>query len=213
MKMKRLGIYLIVIVCLIACRELKSSNELTSKDFNLNDIFPVYSIQELEYSKIVDAVENYITDNSEEKETLVKKYLINKLNFSSVFEGSFEVNNSDEVNLFRRSDILEYAIQNLSNSEKDRLNYMTQLLDQNKYNYMGSLINGKNYIFIEDKDKVQSPYEIYEFGLPLLTADKNRAIVLLDIDCGPLCGSGHIYLLSKEGSGWKVYNDGMVYIK
>jgi hypothetical protein len=213
MKMKRLGVYLIVIVCLIACRELKSSNEMTSEDFNLNDIFPVYSIQAFEYSKIVDAVEDYITENSEEKETLVKKYLVNKLDVSSVFEGSFEVNYSDEVNFFRRSDILEYAIQNLSNSEKDRLYYMTQLLDQNKYNYMGSLKNGKDYIFIEDKDKVQSPYEIYEFGVPLLTADENRAIVLLVIDCGPVCGSGNIYLLSKEGSVWKVDNDGMVYIK
>ena len=211
--MKRLGVYVIIIVCVIACRKFHHTGEISSRKFDVADFFPTYFLQAVEYSRIVDAVATYITEEPEEGAEKNRKYIYRQFNSQSVFKESFESNYTDINDVYRGQDILDYAIRGLSNFDQDRLYYMTQLLDQTQYKYTGLLDEANDYVFFQKKEKVQPPYVIYDFGLPLLTANKERAIVLLDINCGPLCGGGHIYLLSKKGSNWNVDSNALVYIK
>jgi len=211
--MKRLGIYAIIIVCLIACRQVKGGGESINTEGFLDKVFPIYSPVSAEFSKIVDAVvvSDSVRFNFNRNEN--RRYYYKHFNIKNVFLGSFGQNYNSEFDMTKEPDILDYAIQQMSNSEEDRLYYLTQLLDNNQYKYVGLLSHGNEFIPIESKEKLQGYYELYDFGIPLLTADKKRAIVFLDVDCGPLCGDGMCYLLAKRDGKWRVENSEMVYIK
>lgn len=53
--MKRLGVYALVIILMIACREKRRTVYMSGDEF-LEKVFPTYSPIGFEFSKVVDAV-------------------------------------------------------------------------------------------------------------------------------------------------------------
>lgn len=45
---------------------------------------------------------------------------------------------------------------------------------------------------------------VYYFSRPGYSPDRRRAIVRVDLGCGPMCSSGSLLLLERAAAGWRI---------
>ncbi|RDZ27541.1 hypothetical protein [Lysobacter silvisoli] len=53
---------------------------------------------------------------------------------------------------------------------------------------------------------------IVRIGRPVLTKDRQQALIYVAHSCGGLCGKGMVYLLSRSGAGWSIVQEQMLWI-
>ncbi|WP_462280712.1 hypothetical protein [Salinivirga cyanobacteriivorans] len=64
--------------------------------------------------------------------------------------------------------------------------------------------------FDEIYDNIYKEYgkESYvKFSFPIFNESRDRLIFFMDYHCGPLCGQGYTFVLSKEESGWQIIQE------
>ena len=89
--------------------------------------------------------------------------------------------------------------------------------DSTRLDLLEKLLSENQQLRIEDKLHLPGPYKMItgklrgpedrEVGIVSLSAvefsqDHSRAMVLVAHDCGPLCGTGYVWILRKVGHGW-----------
>ncbi|WP_313261271.1 hypothetical protein [Sphingobacterium sp.] len=196
--MKRFGIYTLLIILMVACRQKKETNNISGKEF-LESVFPTYSPIGAEFSKVVDAVVEFDT----------ARYVLDKnldLKFYDPRFGRGYYNSSlgSEFDMESQLPVLELASEKLSSDIKDLNAYQTQLLDTEDYpNYtklskiLKPIQNGKH-------NNLAYLIEFYSFEKPLFTADKKKALIHTYYHCGIMCGHGFVYFLELIDGKWKV---------
>ena len=125
--MKRLGIYTLVIIMMMACRQKKETNYISGKEF-LDRVFPTYSPIGAEFSKIVDAVVEFDTARYVLDRDLDHKFYDPKFG-----RGYYNSSLDSEFDMESQLSVLELASEKLSNDIKDFNAYQTQLLDTEDY--------------------------------------------------------------------------------
>ena len=53
---------------------------------------------------------------------------------------------------------------------------------------------------------------ILKFSRAVLSANGTTALIYSDIRCGDLCGTGYVFLLRRQGDGWVVVEDHLLWI-
>ena len=199
--MKRLGIYILIVVCIMACRKEKSGISISGEDF-LNQVFPTYSFHDEGSSEIVDAVVAFDTARFLVNDSMVMKFMDPNLN--KHYFGYIAYDSENGLLEENQQYIFETALEYLSNSKADLDYYMVQILDNRTPKYDGKL--RKDYKEIDFFKKLDH-YPIsnyYAFDKPLFTLNKKKALIHSYHSCGLGCGSGVIYFLELNNGKWIV---------
>lgn len=196
--MKRLGVYALVIILMIACREKRHTVYMSGDEF-LEKVFPTYSPIGVEFSKVVDAVvefdsARYVLDND-----LVFKF------YDPMFgKGYLNSNFNSEDDLDLQGSVLELALENLSNDSKDILAFQSQLMDTRRYTNSSKLSKMLKPVPYGKHNELPYLFDFYSFDKPLFTADKNKALINTYYYCGNMCGQAVVYYLEMKDGKWKV---------
>lgn len=196
--MKRLGIYTLVIIMMMACRQKKETNYISGKEF-LDKVFPTYSPIGAEFSKVVDAVIEFDTARYVLDRDLDHKFYDPKFG-----RGYYNSSLDSEFDLESQLSVLELASEKLSNDIKDFNAYQTQLLDTEDYPNYSKLSKIMKPAKLTVHRKFEVPIEFYSFDKPLFTADKKKALINSYYYCGVMCGQGVVYFLELVDGKWKV---------
>lgn len=196
--MKRFGIYTMIIIMMMACRQKKETNNISGKEF-LERIFPTYSPIGAEFSKVVDAVVEFDTARYVLDKDLDIKFYDPKFG-----RGYYNSSLGSEFDMESQLSVLELASEKLSNDIKDFNAYQTQLLDTEDYPNYTKLSKILKPIQYSKHNMLAYPIEFYSFDKPLFTADKKKALINTYYHCGVMCGQGVVYFLELVEGKWKV---------
>ncbi|WP_313191663.1 hypothetical protein [Sphingobacterium sp.] len=196
--MKRFGIYTLLIIMMMACRQKKETNNISGKEF-LDRVFPTYSPIGAEFSKVVDAVVEFDTARYVLDKDLDIKFYDPKFG-----RGYYNSSLGSEFDMESQLSVLELASEKLSNDIKDFNAYQTQLLDTEDYPNYTKLSKILKPIQYSKHNMLAYPIEFYSFDKPLFTADKKKALINTYYHCGVMCGQGVVYFLELVEGKWKV---------
>lgn len=196
--MKKLGIYTMIIMLMIACRQKKETNNISGKEF-LERIFPTYCPIGAEFSKVVDAVVEFDTARY-----VLDRDLDHKFYDPNFGKGYYNSSLGSEFDMESQLFVLELASKKLSNDIKDFNAYQIQLLDTEDYPNYSKLSRIMKPAKFTVHNRFEVSFEFYSFDKPLFTADKKKALINTYYHCGIMCGQGVVYFLELVEGKWKV---------
>ena len=196
--MKRFGVYALVVILMIACREKRHTVYVSGDEF-LERVFPTYSPIGVEFSKVVDAVVEFDTARYVLDSDLDDKFYDPKFGY-----GNLNSNFGDEVVLDLQSSVLELALENLSSDSNDILAFHSQLMDNRRYSNSSKLSKMLKPVPYGKHNLLPDLFDFYSFDKPMFTADKNKALINTYYHCGGTCGQAVVYYLEMKDGKWEV---------
>jgi hypothetical protein len=103
-------------------------------------------------------------------------------------------------------ELIYYGISNHSDLKKDSLYFAFQNEQSTSYYLMHTCANYNKFPEKELVKKLRSEkvFGYYEFTLPILNSEQNKAFVTFNTRCNGLCGHGSAYILEKTNNKWKL---------
>lgn len=190
--MKRLGIYVLLIICIWACRQNKDIKKVENNNEKflhsvLHNYNPMIELEKDLYKTSIDfLIEERFIKTPDEGFELMR-----------IFQPSIQANLSDSEDpywSFKRE--IQIGLEIIGNSPQDSIYYFQQLSDQSTYQMPQSLIERYN--------SRKESFSKIRLSRPLFNVNKNKAIIQFSYYCGDICGEGGRLVLEKESNIWKV---------
>ena len=202
--MKRLGIYFLIVICIMACRKEKSGIRISGEDF-LNQVFPTYTFHDLEYSKLVYALGDYVPDPiSRYKNQIDSDITWVPVQIEANFGNQFytRIGMTDSFNKLMKENYWELEE---SARAAEWNNHLIQYLDQGHSQFFRNYPLQKDpHALIYFPTKQHNNIARCSFDRPIFNEAKDKALLQDNYTVNNVKSMDLIYTLIKVEGRWKV---------